>query len=404
MRKSLFIPLSLVWTACLGALPLHAGGNNGTLTVWTSSENVRDAIVERKAAFEKELDAKVEVTILNREITGKFKVAAATKKGPDILVWANDVVGELAESGLIEPLDLGPELKKAYLKVALDAFTYKGRIYGYPYDLESLALIYNKKLVPVPPKTMDELIASAERIHARKNGQYGFLYDIGTFFFSWGFFTAGGGYIFGDHDGTLDIHDIGLANAGSIQGATLLSRLAAGGIVPESTDYSVAFNEMVKGNLGMTINGPWLQADLVKNRIDYGVAPLPLLAGGSPRPFVASHGFMIRRSSENRELAKIFIEDYLVTAQGITTLYQKDPRGPCRRDVILALGAKDKNLLSFMAGVEHGYPMPNVPQMTAVWSAMESAVKVIIAGRASPERVLADAVTQIKTGLSGSSR
>ena len=388
--------------SCLCATALQAAPSNGKLTVWTSSENVKNALDESKAAFEKEMNATVEVTILNREVTGKFKVAAATKKGPDILVWANDVVGELAESGLIEPLQLSPSLRKAYLKIAVDAFTYKGKIYGYPYDLEAVALIYNKKLVPTPPETMDDLIRIAKNLNDKKTGQYGFLYEIGTFFFSAGFFTAGDGYIFKDHNGTLDVTDIGLDKPEALRGGRLLHTLVSEGVVPESTDYSVAFNEMTKGKLGMTINGPWLQSDLVKSKIDYGVAPLPLLGGKRPKPFVGSHGFMIRRSSDNKDLAKLFIEDYLVTAKGITTLYQKDPRGPCRNDVITELGAKDKNLLSFMQSVENGYPMPNVPEMAAVWSAMDSAVKVIISGRDTPENALFTAVGQINAGLSTS--
>ena len=105
------------------------------------------------------------------------------------------------------------------------------------------------------------------------------------------------------------------------------------------------------------------------------------------------------RSSTNRELARIFIEDYLVTATGITTLYQKDPRGPARKDVVAALSSKDPNLASFMQSVEGGTPTPNVPQMAAAWSAMESAVKVIISGREAPEETLTNAVRQIRSGL-----
>jgi maltose/maltodextrin transport system substrate-binding protein len=369
------------------------------LTIWTSNENVKNAIVQAKGTFEKEMDAEVEVTIMNRELTNQFKMAATSRKGPDILVWANDVVGELAESGLIEPLTLSGDLKKNYLKVAVDSFTYKGKVYGYPYDLEAVALVYNKKLVKQPPKTMEELLATAKKLTDKSKNQYGFLYESGSFFFSFPFLSAGGGYVFKDNNGTLDVSDIGLANKGAVSGGELIRKFIKEGIVPESTDYSVAFKKMTEGSLAMTINGPWIQADMIKNKIDYGVAPIPTIGGKQPRPFVGSHGFMIRRSSDNKDLAKMFVEDYLVSKKGIKTLYEKDPRGPCRSDVIDEIGKTDANLAAFMQSVKNGYPMPNVPEMSAVWTAMDNAIKIIIAGRETPDKALASAVQQIKSGL-----
>ena len=78
------------------------------LTLWTSSENVARAVRQLTPQFEEEFEVRVDVNILNKDLTTQFKTAAITGKGPDIFCWANDVIGELASSGLIEPIHLSP--------------------------------------------------------------------------------------------------------------------------------------------------------------------------------------------------------------------------------------------------------------------------------------------------------
>ena len=107
--------------------------------------------------------------------------------------------------------------------------------------------------------------------------------------------------------------------------------------------------------------------DLRKAKINYAVAPIPTIAGQTPRPFVGTHGFMVRRSSKNKDLAKELIEGYFLTKSGIHTIYLADPRGPSRIDVIELLGNQNKDLKAFMQSAKNGIAMPNVPEMGAVW-------------------------------------
>ncbi|MEI8346453.1 MAG: extracellular solute-binding protein, partial [Pseudomonadota bacterium] len=148
-----------------------------------------------------------------------------------------------------------------------------------------------------------------------------------------------------------------------------------------------------------TINGPWMQANLLKNKIDYGIAPIPSLNGKKPKPFVGTHGFIIRRSSPNRALAKEFVEKYLLTQKGIMALYQKDPRGPSRKDVLEELSKKDENLKQFMASAQNGVPMPNVPEMGVVWTAVGSALSLVLSGQEKPKEALTKAKAQIVSSL-----
>lgn len=373
--------------------PLYAKSSE-KLVMWTSNEHIRDAVNSVAKNFEKDYGVKVDVVVLNKNVTARFQTAAMAGKGPDILVWAHDVVGELAVSGLIEPVSMPKSLGKQFIPVALDAFKYKGKTYGYPYDLEAIALIYNKKLVPNPPQTFEEIVEFAKNQKKANKKVYGFLYDFGKLFFSFPLISAQGGYIFKTENGKTNVHDVGLSNEGAVAGGELIYRLMKDGIIPASTDRSIAFNMMKKGELAMTIDGPWSMTELKKSGIDFGVMPIPAINGKHPRPFVGTHGFMIRRSSKQKMLAREFIENYLVTKNGIHTLYKLDPRGPSRMDVLQMLES-DKHLQGFVRSAANGVPMPNVPQMSAVWSAMEAALQLIVGDKEKPASAFKNATAQI---------
>ena len=392
--KLLMIPLVLVsmfFSSCTKQ------EKKADLVIWTSNENVRNALLSLTTEFERDFGKKVQVDILNKDVTTQFKTAAFAGKGPDVLLWAHDVVGELAESGLIEPINITKKDKDQFLKVALDAFTYKGRLYGYPYDLEAVALIYNKDIYPTAPKSFEEIVAKSKKM---PKDQYGFLYDFKNFFFSFGMFSAGGGYIFKNNNGTLDINDIGINNKGSIEGVTFLKKLVDDKIIPISTDRSIAFGKMKAGKLGATIDGPWALGDLRKSKINYGIAKLPTLNGHTPRPFVGTHGLIVRRSSPNKDLAKEFIEKYVVTKKGILKLYESDPRGPSRKDALAEIKGDDPDLVAFLDSAADGLPMPNVPEMGAVWGAVGGAIALSVNGKLEVKEALDTAHKQIKTAVS----
>jgi maltose/maltodextrin transport system substrate-binding protein len=367
-----------------------------TVSIWTSSENVKKAIEGQSLKFEKSFGVKVKIDVLNKDLTTQFKTAAMTGKGPDILCWAHDVVGELAESGIIAPLDLSDQFKSNFLPAAIKAYTYKNSIYGYPYDIESVALIYNKDLVSSPPQTMEELIAFAKKFNKHNPEKSAFLYDIKSFFFSFPIIASNGAYIFKQEDSGLNARDLGLANEGAIKAVSFLNKVINDGIIPASTDRSIAFNKMKEGKLAMTIDGPWAIEELKKAKINYGIAKIPSYLNNAAKPFVGSHGFFIRRSSKNIDLAKELIEKYLVSKEGIIALYKEDPRGPSRADSLNELSKDNEDLVSFFNSAKDGIPMPNIPQMGAVWGAMGSALNLIFHNREGVKEALEIAVNQIK--------
>ena len=86
-----------------------------------------------------------------QNITDSFPTAAQSGKGPDIVIWAHDKVGEWADAGLISPIEVSSETREKYFPQAWEAVTHKERIWGFPIGMETVTLIYNKKLLDGPP-------------------------------------------------------------------------------------------------------------------------------------------------------------------------------------------------------------------------------------------------------------
>ena len=81
----------------------------------------------------------------------RFQQSAAAGKGPDIFVYAHDRIGEWVSSGLLHAVNPSRAFAVDIAPLAWQGFTQRGRIWGYPYALEAVTLIYNKALVATPP-------------------------------------------------------------------------------------------------------------------------------------------------------------------------------------------------------------------------------------------------------------
>jgi maltose/maltodextrin transport system substrate-binding protein len=72
---------------------------------------------------------------------------------------------------------------------------------------------------------------------------------------------------------------------------------------------------------------PVAWANLMKSGIDFGVAPIPSVAGNPGRPFVGVSMAYLNRSSPNQDLAKEFLERYILTEEGLSALDHGKPIG-----------------------------------------------------------------------------
>ena len=68
---------------------------------------------------------------------------------------------------------LDDAIRKRFIPTTMEAMTYRGTVYGLPLNYKVITLIYNKKLVPTPPKTSGELVTVAKKLTDKKAGRFG---------------------------------------------------------------------------------------------------------------------------------------------------------------------------------------------------------------------------------------
>src|SRR6516225_9539619 len=127
-------------------VPAHLWAwTNGELSLWLDNDrgHALEPIIKK---FESDSGIRVRVEA-PEQITDSFAMAAQVAKGPDIVIWAHDKVGEWADAGLIAPIEVSSEFSRKFFPKAWQAVLHRGWIWGYPIGLETVTLIYNKNLL-----------------------------------------------------------------------------------------------------------------------------------------------------------------------------------------------------------------------------------------------------------------
>lgn len=224
------------------------------------------------------------VTVNQQSIPGVQLVAkvlqeASSHTMPDLLMLDNPDMQQIATTGALTPLsDYGVDTTGFYPTI-LSAGTYQGKVYGLAPNVNSIALIYNKKLlakagITTPPTTWAELSADAKK--ATGGGVYGMAMSAiasyeGTWQFLPFFWTAGAD----------------LKNLDSPQAAQALTYWKS--FIDDSTMSKSSLNwtqanvddQFIAGKAAFMINGPWNFPNLNSAKgLEYGVASIPVPKAG----------------------------------------------------------------------------------------------------------------------------
>ena len=378
--------LALAGTAADAAEP-------GKLLIWINGDKGYNGL----AKVGEEFTAKTGVQVVvehPEDAPNKFQQAAAAGKGPDIWIWPHDRIGEWIAGGLLQPVTPSKKLLADLDPLAVKAFAVGGKQWGYPMSIEAVSLVYNKALVPTPPKTFDEVVALDKKLAA--SGKKAILWDYNNTYFTWPLLAAGGGYPFKlKADGNFDPADTGVNNAGALKGAELLNKLVKDGVMTKGAGYAEMEAGMAQGKVAMMINGPWSWDNLKKANIDFGVAKIPSVNGKKAAPFVGVLGAMISKASPNRDVAVEFIENFMLAPKGLKTINDDVPLGTPASKALFAELKANPNIQATMASAQDGAPMPNNPEMGRFWSSMESALKNMTEGRQQPKEALDAAAKRI---------
>ena len=171
MKKSLIYILLLVGIFLLAlTAPICAEGQI-VVSVWVTDA---EAVKMAAQAYEEETGKKVVVEEIAREILEeKEKTELISKMGGyDILLVPSEWIAELAEGGLLEPLDSymansdlrQPDQGDWVSPGSITAYNYKDMLYGFPISMDTLFLFYRTDLIQKPPETWDEFLQIAQEL------------------------------------------------------------------------------------------------------------------------------------------------------------------------------------------------------------------------------------------------
>jgi arabinogalactan oligomer/maltooligosaccharide transport system substrate-binding protein len=403
--KNLRLLIAAVCLSALGLLPLSAAAAETEIVLWHSYRAEEKAALEKVVAeYNKANAGKAKVTTLAvpyDAFADKITATVPRGKGPDLFIFAQDRLGGWIEAGnTIEPIDffLDDTLKKRFIPTTMQAMTYRGTVYGLPLNYKNIALIYNKKLVPTPPKTSGELVAMSKKLTDKKAGRFGLAYSYGDFYYHAALMNGFGGGVFdAKFNPTLNSKE----NLQSID--HLLKWIDKDGILPAEPSTALITSLFNDGKAAMVFSGPWFLGEIAKG-IDYGISPLPTLdeAGGKPmRPWMTVEGVYVTAPSKNKEAA-FEVAKFLTEASSAKVLALEGRQSPANAEIYNdAQVSKDPQLKAFRDQVEVAVPMPNVPEMTMVWSPATTAMNAILKKASTPKVALDKAQQQVAKDVAG---
>lgn len=382
---------ALVATALLcAALPAMAAAE---LTIWHGYRG------EEKVAFEKlvaefnqahaakGLKAST-LAVPYDAFADKITASVPRGKGPDVFIFAQDRLGGWIEAGnTIEPIDfyLDKDVKTRFIPSTFDAMTYKGTVYGLPFNFKVISMFYNKKLVQSPPKTTAELVAIARKNTNAAAGQFGLAYWYANFYFHAPLMNAFGGSVF-DKQRRPTVN-----SPENVKSVDLMMRwFDKDRILPAEPSTALITQLFNGGKAAIVFNGPWFLGEIAEG-IDFGIAPLPRVdeAGGKPlAPWITVEGLYIAAPSKNKDAAYEFIKFATDVAQA--KLMAVDGRQTPANTKVWddPKVGNDPILKAFRTQVDTAVPMPNFAEMAMFWSPVTTAMNGIVQKALTPKAAL----------------
>ena len=374
-------PLLAAFFGVLITLPAAAAPR--PVVLWHSYRDAEekaldDSIAEFNASQQ---DIRVEpIAVPNEILASKVSTAIPNGNGPDLFIFAHERVGGWANSGIVAPIDEKADaaLLADFFPETVEPLRFHGRLYGFPLAFKSVALFYNRALVPVPPATTDEMLAIA-RAHSG-GGRYGLVWETDDFYHHAPWYFAYGGTLFHE-DGRLDFD-----SPGAIASLTFLRDLRKEGLVPDEVTGALVAQLFNEKKAAMVVDGPWFTGGIAKG-VDFGVAPLPIVSatGKAARPFLSDEAVLISARASS-------IPDAMTAARFLAGTRCAKARAISGRQAVAnarawddpAIGG-DPVLRAFRAQLAETLPMDNRPEMRDVWEPAQLALRKVLRLNTSPE-------------------
>ena len=313
---------------------------------------------------------------------------------PDLVFGPNDAIGVYVDAGLLQPLDDQFDAS-AYIT---DAGMVGDELYGIPTDHGNhLMLMYNKSLVPTPPDSWEELVATAKQVEADNPDVHGFDFNQVEPFWFLAFVHGLGGNTF-DADGNLNLDSQEWIDAYQFVHDLKFGDNAV--LSPEGCDYACADGAFKEGKTAMIINGIWAlggyldqEASQALGPDNLGVAAWPTLPNGErPAPFTGSKVLSIPVTVTGDQLAAVdsFVE-WLTTDPEAVQAFSLDTGNLPAIEGVAPDATTDPVLAAAAELRSPGVAMPTNTLLRCMWDSVRPNLEGVMSDSMSAEDAASEA-------------
>ena len=384
---------------CLAAASLLAGcssaGADGpaVVRVWHLKDSAERALLQEHADRFNAAQDSIRLEVLYKEpeeLRNHYIFGAIGRRGPDLIYGPADNAGIFGLTEVVMPLQdvlpadfLAGFEDEGLLKWEDDVILVADQVGNH------LAFVYNKALMPEPPRTMDELVEMAQALTVDEDGdgkpeRYGLTWNYTEPFFFVPFLTAEGGWVISDDNTpTLD-------NAATVRAAQFVLDLRDKyKVIPRESDYNVAETLFKEGRAAAIINGSWAWAGYGDAGVDYGIARIPYNteAGHWAAPMKSARGYSVNAGVKPDKLpAVLAVLQYLTGDTVQREMAERLSTAPVRT-AVLASGVVEANpiLQKSLEQIEVAIPMPAAPQLRQIWDGMRGPYQLVMNGSVTAE-------------------
>ena len=353
-------------------------------------------------------DVQLEISVMPALEMHKAKLllAAAADRLPDVASVDSFWMPLFLEGHHVQPLDpyWPAEDRADYVPFAIEALSDKeGHVYGMWHGTDCRMLYYRKDLVPVPPKTWDELIATASRI-VREKHVAGYLFNAGRWeaavFDHLGMFWGQGGQLV--DDAGRPVFGEPPSREKMIRVLSFLRETVASGASPRAVlghnDYQQLTSAAIAGDAAMFLGGNWQLASLREGLppaefAKWDVAPIPQAPGARETTGTGGWVWVMFAKDPARQRASAEFLQFVESRANAGRILEVTGQLPVRRSTYrdVPFFREDPWYVKFGEMVAHGRARPGVPLYPTISEQLQLAVGYAVAGDKTPEAAVEDA-------------
>jgi len=374
-----------------------------TLTVWIQPSKA--AALEAVASDYKAANI---VVVEQPGDTRDLLQTVAVEDAPDIFEGAHDWTGELQSNGSVKAISLPGPVAAQFLSKDLDAFKYDGALLGVPMLHESIAFAMNTDIAgKTCPATLNQAVSRVEG--KLDKGKINTIIQVGgSNAYMWYPMMSGlGGAFFKQKaNGEYTTQTLVHKTSDTKQKTNIIKGWNASGLFDHSQGNGSASGPFSKSKAAYYITGPW-ESNAIRDlsaTMNIKLCKFPtIIPGIKSIPFSGVRGFYVSKFAKQHGVlsaAKDFVISYLSSAKAQKKFCKLDGCNPSNKNAGVS---PNPFTADFLVTYPDAVPMPNIPEMAAIWGNVAAAWDAAMAEEDStnPKVAFANAADNIRSSISG---